>query len=344
MAPNWSAPLRLKQAALARAQPLSALLELTYRCNWRCVFCYNPRHHDLRGMSAAEWRPILDDLRALGTLSVALTGGEPLTHPEFLAIATAVRDRAFALRILSNGALVTAPLAAAIAALRPLGYETSLHGGCAATHDRATATAGSFDALWRGIDRLRDAGVPVLVKTPLTRLNEDEIDAMRALVEARGLPWQLDAMLTPRDDGDAAPLAYRASPRGVETMMRALLAAGQLPAEERAEGGVNCGLGRITVAIDPEGNVFPCVQWRRRPLGNARETPLRELWHGSPERQEAADVARRASTAVRERRDALSSFAFCPALAQQQTGDPLRPTEAQLEHAEIAARVRQTLP
>ena len=50
MALAWTPSARLKQLALERAQPLSASLELSYRCNWRCVFCYNPRHNDLRGL------------------------------------------------------------------------------------------------------------------------------------------------------------------------------------------------------------------------------------------------------------------------------------------------------
>ena len=67
--------LRLKRRALSLAQPLAANLELTYRCNWRCVFCYNPRHYDERGLGTAEWLAVLDDLRTLGTLSVALGYG-----------------------------------------------------------------------------------------------------------------------------------------------------------------------------------------------------------------------------------------------------------------------------
>ena len=96
MATGWTPSARLKRIAIERAQPLAASLELTYRCNWRCVFCYNPRHHDQRGLSGAEWIGVLDELRALGTLYVSLTGGEPLTHPEFFAIARGVRERAFA--------------------------------------------------------------------------------------------------------------------------------------------------------------------------------------------------------------------------------------------------------
>jgi MoaA/NifB/PqqE/SkfB family radical SAM enzyme len=336
----WTPSARLKQIALERAQPLAASLELSYRCNWRCVFCYNPRHHDLRGLPTARWLGVLDELRELGTLYVALTGGEPLTHPEFLTIARGVRERAFALRILTNGALVTDSLAAAIAALRPMAVELSLHGACAATHDRATATPGSFDAMLRGLGRLLRENVAVVLKTPLTRLNEDEIEGMRRIAAERGVPLRLDSVLTPRDDGDPAPLQYRASPAAVDRMFRTLAEQGQLPHEERATGGANCGLGRTTLAIDPEGNVFPCMQWRRAPLGNVRDVPLGTIWRESGERVAAAATARAANDRMVEAGGALAAFPFCPALAQQRTGDALRPDDTHLEQAEAAARAR----
>jgi MoaA/NifB/PqqE/SkfB family radical SAM enzyme len=336
----WTPSARLKQAALEGAQPLSASLELTYRCNWRCVFCYNPRRHDVRPLAVADWLAVLDDLRSLGTLYVALTGGEPLVYPGFLAVARAVRERAFALRVLTNGALVTDALADEIAALRPLAVELSLHGDRAETHDRATATPGSLHALLRGLDRLRCRGVGVVLKTPLTRLNEAEITGMRRLADERGVPWRIDPVLTPRDDGDAGPLAYRASADATERVFRELAAQGQLPREERTEGGTNCGLGRTTVAIDPEGNVFPCLQWRRAPLGNVRVTPLRDMWAGSAERLRAASVARAANDRLVQAGGALASFPFCPALALQHTGDPLHTDAAHRAQAEAAERVR----
>ena len=339
---NWTPSARLKQIAMDRAQPLSASLELTYRCNWRCVFCYNPRHHDQRRLSGAEWLGVLDELRALGTLYVALTGGEPLTHPEFFAIARGVRERAFALRIFSNGALIMEKVADQIAELAPMAVEMSIHGSKAETHDRATATPGSFEALLRGVDRLLERGVPVVLKTPVTRMNENEIDDMNAIAEERDVPWRIDPVLTPRDDGDPSPLAYRASKEGVERIYRRLAAAGQLPHEKRLKGGVNCGLGRTTLAIDPEGNVFPCIQWRKTPLGNVRDMPLRELWPTSETRAEVAAVARAANDRLVDAGGALSAFPFCPALAYQNTGDPLQPDERHREQAETAERIRRS--
>jgi MoaA/NifB/PqqE/SkfB family radical SAM enzyme len=340
VAESLSPTARLRQVARERAQPLSASLELTYRCNWRCVFCYNPRHHDRWGLDGDEWLGVLDELRVLGTLYVTLTGGEALAHSDFLRIARGVRERSLALRILTNGSLVTEHVADEIRDLRPMGVEMSLHGARSETHDRTTGTPGSFDAMLRGLDRLRARAVSVLLKTPLTRLNETELDAMRVLAEERQVPWRVDSMLSPRDDGDPSPLAYRASPEAVERMFRVLRNVGQLPHEERVAGGTNCGLGRTTLAVDPEGDVFPCLQWRRAPLGNVRRTPLRELWAGSSERLAAAAVAGAANDRMVQKGGALASFPFCPALALQRTGDPLRPDADHREHAETAARVR----
>ena len=340
MALAWTPSARLKQLALERAQPLSASLEITYRCNWRCVFCYNPRHNDLRGLRTERWLGVLDELRGLGTLYVALTGGEPLTHPQFLTLARGVRERALALRILTNGALVTETLAAEIAALLPMAVELSLHGACADTHDRATATPGSFEAMLRGLDRLLRERVAVVLKSPLTRLNEDEMDGMQRIAAERGVPLRLDPVLTPRDDGDPGPLGYRASPAAVDRMFRALGTQGQIPHEERVPAGVNCGLGRTTLAIDPEGNVFPCLQWRRAPLGNVRDTPLGAIWRESEERAFAATTARAANERMRGAGGALAAFPFCPALALQRTGDALQPDETHVEQAEAAARAR----
>jgi MoaA/NifB/PqqE/SkfB family radical SAM enzyme len=341
MALGWTPSARLKQLALERAQPLSASLELTYRCNWRCVFCYNPRHGDRRGLPTARWLALLDELRELGTLFVALTGGEPLAHPDFLVLARGVRERAFALRVLTNGALVTDALAAQLAELKPMAVELSLHGARAETHDRATATPGSQLAMLRGLDRLLTCGVPVVLKSPLTRLNEGELDAMREIAAARGVPLRLDPVLTPRDDGFAGPLAWRASSGAIESLYRTLHQAGQLPQEQRVEGGFNCGLGRTTVAIDPEGDVFPCLQWRRAPLGSVRERSLVSLWRESEERVAAAAAARAANDRMLAKGGALAVFPFCPALALQRTGDALTPDADHVEQAEAAARVRE---
>jgi MoaA/NifB/PqqE/SkfB family radical SAM enzyme len=335
-----SGAYRMKLRALELAQPLNAQLELTYACNWRCVFCYNPRHFDRKRMTADEWIAVLDELRALGTLTVTLTGGEPLTHPEFFRIAEAARERAFALRIFTNAVRVDDEAADRIAALLPLAVEVSIHGATAEVHDAATATAGSFDAAFAGIDRLAARGVAVVVKTPVTSINEHQIDDILTMIAARELPLQIDPHITPRDDGSTEPLRYAASRDAVRRVLATGLGSGAIPLVARSAGGANCGIGRITLAVDPEGNVYPCMQWRQRALGNVRETRLRDLWHASDVRAETAAMAVTVNDHLLAQGGALAEYPFCPALAMQETGNPLVPDEGFRIRAGIAAELR----
>jgi MoaA/NifB/PqqE/SkfB family radical SAM enzyme len=332
---TWQA---MKQRALAAARPLSVHLELTYRCNWRCLFCYNPRHSDVRALSVDEWCTVFDDLRELGTLTITLTGGEPLAHRDFFAIAAAARERRFAIRIFTNAALIDDDTAERIVALHPLSVEVSIHGATAEVHDRATARPGSFDDALAGIDRLRARGLPAVLKMPLTSMNEHQIDDIVGLAVARDLQLHIDPHLTPRDDGDQSPLTFAPSADAVRRVYTLIRDA--LPHEERTRGGSNCGVGRLTMAIDPEGNVFPCIQWRHQSLGNIRSTRLRDLWHSSGVRQEAASISVAANDALIDAGETLASFPYCPAIAAKRSGDPLQFDDSFRRAAEIAAELR----
>jgi mycofactocin biosynthetic radical S-adenosylmethionine protein MftC len=330
---------RLAARALAQSIPWSAYAELTYACNWRCVFCYNPRHKDLRRMNAAEWTAVLQSLRRLGTLQLALTGGEPLAHPDFFAIARAARGLAFALRIFTNGALIDDGAAGEIAALDPLAVELSLHGATAEVHDRTTATPGSFAAMWKGVERLQEHRVRIVLKTPVTSINEAELDAVIALCAERGLPLRLDANMTPRDDGDLSPLNYSASPAAKRRVMTLAAQLGAIRMLEREQGGTNCGIGRVTLVVDPEGNVFPCMQWRERALGNVRAQSLEQIWAESEQRQEVMRVSVAANDAMMELGGVAEALPFCPALAMQRTGSAVTPDPEYLTNAALARAV-----
>jgi MoaA/NifB/PqqE/SkfB family radical SAM enzyme len=75
--------VEVKRRALVHEIPLIVHLELTYDCDYRCLFCYNPKERRGSILSMQEWDTVLKDLRELGALTVTLTGGDSLAHPEF---------------------------------------------------------------------------------------------------------------------------------------------------------------------------------------------------------------------------------------------------------------------
>src|SRR5205823_9447116 len=95
----------VNQRALDLGIPISVHMDLTYRCNERCVHCY--LDHDDRGeMTTAEIKGILDQLADAGVFFLTLSGGEPLMRKDFFAIVAYARSLMFNVKVKTNGILI----------------------------------------------------------------------------------------------------------------------------------------------------------------------------------------------------------------------------------------------
>ncbi len=320
----------------------TVLLELTYRCNLDCFFCYNDL--GLRGTPLAfeEYATLLRDLASMHVLTVTLSGGEPLAHPDFFRIGALARELGFVVRVKSNGHALRGELARRLRdEVDPFVVEVSLHGACAATHNRQTRVPGSFDRLLDNLRELLALGMRVKVNSTLTRWNESEAAAMYALTDSLGVPLRFDLQVSPRDDGDREPLQIAPTEEGIRRLIaidEARYRAPVMPAVDDdmpAPAGKHCGAGSSAVAVDPYGNVYPCVQWRRA-VGNLHEQSIVEMWGFSAEleaiRQQTVDVR---ELVARHPRGKLLNF--CPGLAEALTGSAMTVPAEMERQAEIVA-------
>ena len=306
-------------------QLFSVLIELTYRCNLDCFFCYNDLN--LRGtpLTVAQYETFLRDLAAMNVLSVTLSGGEPIAHPDFFAIGRLAREMGFVVRVKSNGHALRGDLARRLRdELDPFVIETSLHGACAETHDRQTRVPGSFARLVDNVRGMLDLGMRVKINSTLTLWNENETAEMYALCDSLGVPLRFDLQVSPRDDGDRSVMVIAPSAEGNRHLMAVenerWAQAGDdcapAPINAGAPSSKHCGAGSAGIAVDPYGNVYPCVQWRRA-AGNLHERSIREMWGDSFDayRTETANAV--GVVGAHPRGKFLS---FCPGLAELLTG------------------------
>lgn len=327
---------------------VSALIELTYACNLNCSFCYNDLGLQGKPLTLAQYRDLLDDLAAQNTLYLILTGGEPLSHPEFFTIGSYAKQLGFVTRIKTNGHSVNAKVAKRIKSeVDPYRLEVSLHGASAEVHDRQTRVDGSFARLMNNFEAMRDAGLRVQVNTALTRWNEHQIADIFSIVDRLGFRIQVDDEVKPRDDGDASPTEIQASTAGLAELRRLQMAYGtprEAPSQtstietQRGEtqssesqgnepeeaderrGDKHCGAGASTLAIDPVGNVLPCVQWRM-PVGNLHEARLRDIWNNQA-LGSVRDTTREIKQTLSAYGDDAKQLRFCPGLAHSNSGNP----------------------
>jgi MoaA/NifB/PqqE/SkfB family radical SAM enzyme len=345
---------RMVAAAWRENLLFSVLIELTYRCNLDCFFCYNDVGLHGEPLSREAYFRLFAELRDLEVLNLTLSGGEPLAHPDFLALGARARELGFAVRVKSNGHALRGELARRLRdEADPFLVEVSLHGATAATHDRQTRVPGSFDRLLANLGELRGLGLRVKLNSTLTAWNEGEVEGMFALADALGLPLQVDPEVTPRDDGGREPLQVAPSRDGVLRLFRLQFARGRAaadgaPAVEVARGGddgtlptpvdKHCGAGSSGLAIDPYGNVYPCVQWRR-PVGNLHRQTLSEIWRGSASlaevREQTVEVKQRLAAAG----PGSHLLNFCPGSAAVHTGTPHALYPAAVQRRELLEQV-----
>jgi MoaA/NifB/PqqE/SkfB family radical SAM enzyme len=90
-------------------KPLQCSLYVTDQCNLDCAYCTeydNSKPHP----SLADLKRWLDKIRALGTVRVALVGGEPLMHPDIVEVVRHSRAIGLATSLTTNGFLLTKAL------------------------------------------------------------------------------------------------------------------------------------------------------------------------------------------------------------------------------------------
>lgn len=322
----------------------SALIELTYRCNLDCFFCYNDTSLQGTPLSRGQYFKLFEELRALGTMNLTLSGGEPLAHPDFFELGNKARQLGFVVRIKSNGHALRERLALRIKKeIDPFMIEISLHGACAETHDRQTRVPGSFEILMQNLHTLNKLGLRFKLNSALTAWNSREAEDMYAIAENFGVNLQFDTVVTARDNGDRSPLDIAPSTKDTQSLFRLQKrmvdgAEDQRTADTETNKklvpseGRHCGAGSSTLAIDPFGNIYPCVQWRRT-IGTLHEQDINAIWMGNKELEAIRHDNKEAGRQVKKLGDDARVAAFCPGLAYSQTGQPaeIYPA-AQLRH------------
>ena len=285
--------------ALALGIPLSVQLDLTYRCNERCIHCYLD-HEDHGEMKTAEILDLLDQLAAAGVFFLNVSGGEIFMRPDLFEIVAHARKLQFSVKLKTNAVMIRAAKAKRIAELGVEAVQISLYSHDAATHDEITKLPGSFKRTMEGVLFLREAGVKVILANVLMKQNADHYKQVQALAEELGVRYEVDATITPMMDGDRGIVDLNMDSDRLLSIMRdtsllgdqagRLLAApsGPTPMEEAFET-LPCSAGHTACYVSPYGDVFPCVQFPYK-VGNIREQPFIDIWKDSPQMNEVRAI------------------------------------------------------
>jgi len=305
LAARWVGTALSPRAKRPLVGPALGTLLVTYRCNLACRVCDLPsravarRRAGDRELGTREMRAILDDFKAIGTLGVGFTGGEPMLRDDLFDLLAHGSRRGMHVHLNTDGFRVDAAAARELVAVGVRSVNVSLDGATPAEHDLARGRAGAFrdaTAALAALAAARDGRVAprLTAVTVLTAHNVDRVEEVARAALAAGADRV--GVIPVHDFGQGEPAAAAERVRAGAEALRRLHAAGVLdnslayldlvPRALRGDASpLRCYAPYASVVVDCYGDVFPCFPFmeRKRPLGRV---PLARLWRSAAYQRE----------------------------------------------------------
>jgi AdoMet-dependent heme synthase len=279
--------------------PLSVQLDLTYRCNERCIHCYLD-HADHGEMTTAEIKDVLDQMADAGVFYLTISGGEIMMRRDFFEILEHARARLFCVKLKTNGVLIREKEARR---LRELGVESiqiSIYSHRAEVHDAITKLPGSLRQSIEAVRLLRSEGLLVRLANVLMVQNATDYRGVQALAAELDAKFTIDPTITPMMDGDRSILSLNVDQAALQNVFRDQALVGNVEefcapppgVDEDALDMLPCSAGHTACYVSPYGDVYPCVQFPL-PSGNVRRMKFVDIWRDSPQLKEVRSITLR---------------------------------------------------
>jgi radical SAM protein with 4Fe4S-binding SPASM domain len=319
------------EANIRRGRPSLCQFELTFGCGLHCTHCYsdcfNAPGRIRRELKTDGVMKILDKLSRDGILWLCLTGGDPMSRPDFSEIYRYAIAKGFLVTVFTSGFRVTPAIATLFRRHKPFAVELTLNAADKNLYESVTAVRGSFARVLKGIDLLIKADVPLKLKAQITRQTVGGFDELKAFALDRGLRLEETCLIYPRLNGDAGPCRLR-------------LPAKEIIGTKNTHPRNDCGLKRKYVSvrrrrplfdcvvlagdafhIDPQGHVFLCplIRHQQYNYGETDTTAILDRWRGV---LSGLDFAGRSACRRCRQRDICS---WCPGQAFLENGDATAP-------------------
>jgi radical SAM protein with 4Fe4S-binding SPASM domain len=285
--------------ALKRGVPLSVQLDVTWRCNERCVHCYLD-HDDHGEMTTAEIKSVLDQLAEAGVFFLIFSGGEVFMRADFFELVEYARSLMFCVKVKTNAFMIGEKEADRLAGSHIDSVQVSIYSHRPEVHDAITKLPRSLERSIAGIRRLRQRGIKVIVANVLMNANLRDYAGVRTLAQELGAHYTIDPTITPMMDGDRSIIGLGIGGADLESVFRDPALVGDVdefcaPPAGPMEGGeaadtIPCSAGHTACYISPYGDVYPCVQFPL-PSGSVRRTKFLDIWRGSPQLNEVRSIS-----------------------------------------------------
>lgn len=173
---------------MPKRNPTNGTFELTVRCNLHCKMCLF-RHDDSENeeimaneLTAGQWIDMARQVAEAGTMSLLITGGEPMLRPDFCEIWEGIYKQGFVTTLYTNATLVTPKIMETLKKYPPHKIGITIYGASPETYEKVCGSGQAFQKMIEGVHLLQDLPSILEFRTTLIKDNCADMLAIEELV------------------------------------------------------------------------------------------------------------------------------------------------------------------
>ncbi len=193
----------LYQKAAAQKVPIGTNFELTPLCNFNCRMCYihqtkqEMQKQERTPMQYEDWIAVASELKKMGLLYILLTGGEPLTWPDFRKLYRELYSMGFLLSINTNGSLIDDDWLNFFQSMPPYRINITLYGMSEETYHSLCGVSGQLQKVQHSIEALHNIGITVKINCSLTPYNKQDMIPILDYASEHNIPIESTTYMFP---------------------------------------------------------------------------------------------------------------------------------------------------
>jgi pyrroloquinoline quinone biosynthesis protein E len=276
--------------------PIAMLAELTHRCPLTCPYCSNPVELTRREaeLDTEAWARVFREAADLGVLQLHLSGGEPASRPDLVALVAAAREAGLYTNLITSGIGLTERRLGELDAAGLDHVQLSLQGTDAAMADAIGGYRGGYDRKMKVAGWIGAIGFPLTLNFVMHRRNMDQLPrALEMAVEMGARRIEVATVQfhgwAERNRGALVPTRGQAAEAGrvvaeARDRLAGVLVVDYVPADYHAKYPKPCmgGWGSTGLNVTPDGTVLPCHAAQTIPhlrFETVRDRPLAAIWN-----------------------------------------------------------------
>ncbi len=327
-------------------------IELTSRCNERCVHCYIPHEDKINDIEPDLFYEVLEQCRSMGVLSLTLSGGEPMLHRNFCDFLRKAKELDLSVIVLSNLTLLNDEIINEMKYNRLSSVQVSLYSLNPQIHDSITNLKGSFFKTYNNILKLIKNNVPLQISCPTMKQNKNCYSKVLKWANDHKCRARTDYIMMARYDRTSDNLDNRLSLNEVgeiisdiissdKNYQKALLSDKYDKQYARDHSNdLVCGVCVSSLCMVANGDIFPCSGWQDYVCGNINDESLYDIWNNSSRVKQLREVRKRDFVKCKDCEDQdFCSICMVRNANENPEGDPMKINEHFCKVANLNRRI-----